>query len=330
MKKIIVLFLALILSLSLSVFAEPEAPVGAAPSEVQAGTDLNADAQADGVSPEDLAENTEDTDIATEEDAGDLQEVSAEPSSEEGFKNNSVFDGAAILSDEGKDELRRFLGRIRNEYHVDACVYTAEYMNKSDPWYEAQSIYYDNDYGFGEGKDGILLYNCPNARKYAIFTYGSLETLFNDPVLDDVEGTLLYYLRDAEYPSEFLNSYTRFFERCEYYIEDPSRAEEAERRRLEAEEAERIKDRNVGLITVGVIALIIAFVMMKSKLAKTNTAVKSDYAADYMKPGSLHLTNSKDLFLYSHTSRVRIQNESRSSGSSGGGSGGGGGRGGSY
>ena len=315
MKRFLIVLLTLALSLSLCVFAEPETQV----TEV-------IETEADEIEQPAGEEQEADLTLPSENALTD-DEQAGESYIEEGFNNDSVVDNANVLSEDEKEALREIFGRIRNEYHVDAALYTAGEMDQDAPWYEAQSIYYQNAYGYGSGNDGILFFNCPVERKYAIFTYGSCEKLFNDAVLDDVEDSVLYYLRN-EY---FFDSYKTFADKCAYYISDPSRSEEALETMEEEAAAERNKDRNSGLITVGIFALVIAFIMMRSKVRKMNTAVKSDYASNYMKPGSLNLTNSQDLFLYSHTSRVRIQTESRSSGgSSSGGSGGGGGRGGSY
>ena len=50
--------------------------------------------------------------------------------------------------------------------------------------------------------------------------------------------------------------------------------------------------------------MLIAFWMMKKKLKKMKTAVENDYAANYMKPGSMNLTMSRDLFLYSRITKT--------------------------
>ena len=52
------------------------------------------------------------------------------------------------------------------------------------------------------------------------------------------------------------------------------------------------------------------------------TAVKKTSAADYMEPGSFHLTKKRDYYLYTTTQRVKREknDSSSSSGSSGGGS----------
>ena len=51
------------------------------------------------------------------------------------------------------------------------------------------------------------------------------------------------------------------------------------------------------------------------------TAVKKTSAADYMEPGSFHLTKKRDYYLYTTTQRVKHEKQESSSGGGGGGGG---------
>ena len=53
-----------------------------------------------------------------------------------------------------------------------------------------------------------------------------------------------------------------------------------------------------------IVPLLIAFFKMKGKLKKMKTAVENDYAANYMKPGSMSIDFSRDLFLYSRVTKT--------------------------
>ena len=67
----------------------------------------------------------------------------------------------------------------------------------------------------------------------------------------------------------------------------------------------------IGLIAVGIMASRMKSVRMRSS------------ASDYIRPGSMHLTNSRDIFLYSHVTRTpRPKNTSHGGGGHGGGHGG--------
>ena len=50
--------------------------------------------------------------------------------------------------------------------------------------------------------------------------------------------------------------------------------------------------------------LFLAYFMMHKKLALMKTAVKEDYAGNYMKPNSMNLDFSRDIFLYSTVTKT--------------------------
>ena len=53
-----------------------------------------------------------------------------------------------------------------------------------------------------------------------------------------------------------------------------------------------------------IVPAVIAFILMLSKLSQMNTAVKQSGADSYMKRDTLNLTVSKDVFLYSRTTKT--------------------------
>ena len=89
---------------------------------------------------------------------------------------------------------------------------------------------------------------------------------------------------------------------------------------------------NTGLfLLITLFGLIIAIVICVSMRRGMNSARPRRLVCEYVRPGSFHLTQKSDLFLYMTHSKVRIQSNSGSSsgthsGSSGTSHGGGGGR----
>jgi uncharacterized protein len=61
----------------------------------------------------------------------------------------------------------------------------------------------------------------------------------------------------------------------------------------------------IGVIIAALlIPLLVALILMKKKLKKMKTVVENDYAANYVKPGSMKLSVSRDLFLYSRITKT--------------------------
>lgn len=61
----------------------------------------------------------------------------------------------------------------------------------------------------------------------------------------------------------------------------------------------------IVIAAAALIPLLIAFIAMKIKSSKMHTARHNDYAANYEKPGSMKLSQSHDVFLYSTTQRTK-------------------------
>lgn len=66
-----------------------------------------------------------------------------------------------------------------------------------------------------------------------------------------------------------------------------------------------------GILIVIGLALLFAFCMTRYKLSQMNTAVRENYASNYMKDGSFNLEISRDIYLYSHTTRIKRENNSK-------------------
>ena len=69
---------------------------------------------------------------------------------------------------------------------------------------------------------------------------------------------------------------------------------------------------NILYVIAGIILipLAVAFGLMTRKLSKMNTAVMQPGAANYMKPGSMNMDFSRDIFLYSTVSKREKPKES--------------------
>ena len=77
------------------------------------------------------------------------------------------------------------------------------------------------------------------------------------------------------------------------------------------------------------LGLVVGIGVMAYQVSRMKTVVSKNSAADYVRPGSMLLTDSRDIFLYSHVTRTpKPQNNHSGGGHGGGGRGGGGHRGG--
>lgn len=216
--------------------------------------------------------------------------------------NPSIVDAAYCLTDDEVIELSARLDEIRDTYNMDVAVFTEYEMSGYDEESSADDIFDYAGYGMGEGKDGIMLYLSRSPRAYRYTTHGDAERVFNDRGLEYIDNYVLPYLKDGN-----------------YYMAVSAYADKAEDLLIYAKNGKPYNEKNAKTKLITVLAvlsvpLIIALIVTSSKAKKMKTAVSQNYADSYMKRGSLKITQSRDIFMYSTVT----QTEKPKSGSDGG------------
>ncbi|MBQ8301301.1 MAG: TPM domain-containing protein [Clostridia bacterium] len=210
------------------------------------------------------------------------------------FENPSITDRAGYLMQSELDELTKDLDAVREKYDFEVAIYTESTMTSATAEASADDIYDYNGYGAGENDDGIMLYICSDTREYHFTTHGKGLEYFNTNGLIYLESQVLPYLSEDDYYGAF-----------NAYIETADELLEMAESGTPYNEKQYSTKYLIGVIIVCLIApLLIALWMMNRKLKKMKTAVENDYAANYMKPGSMNITVSRDLFLYSRITKT--------------------------
>lgn len=229
----------------------------------------------------------------------------AAPCFAEEFENPPVIDLAEYLSESQFEMLSEKLEGIRQQYHFEVAIVTEYEMSGYSAMSTADDIFDYCGYGAGPDDDGILLYICAEEREYWITTHADGLRVFNDNGIEYLKKHIVPYLKDNDY----YGAMDTFAD-----LADELLAKAASGKPFNQ------KQRDLGelLLIIGaalLLPLLIAYIMMKIKLSKMKTAVKNDYAADYIKPGSQKLTDKRDTFLYSHVTKTERPTSSGSSGS---------------
>ncbi len=210
------------------------------------------------------------------------------------FQNPSIVDDAGYLMQSELSSLSKELDEVREKYDFEVAIYTETEMTSGSAEASADDIYDYNGYGSGENDDGILLYICSDTREYHFTTHGKGREWFNSRGLVYLESKVLPHLRENDY-----------YEAFEEYIETTDELLQMAKDGKPYNEKQYSMKYLFGVIIVCLIApLLIAFLMMRRKLKKMKTAVSNNSAANYMKPGSMTLTASRDIFLYSHITKT--------------------------
>ncbi len=208
-----------------------------------------------------------------------------------------VVDHADLLTAAEERTLEARLENIADNYSVDVVIVTVETCYGDDNEEYAEWLYLTYGYGIGNDRDGILLLidMDPLYRGWAIYGHGL--------GADAMPYNQIMKLGDATTSDlkagDFAAAFDLFANRCEERIQIA----------INGEPFALGKSLLISLI-IGFVIALIATGIMKSKLK----SVRSQHAAaNYVRQGSLHLTESHDLFLYRTVTR-RARPKSTSSG----------------
>ncbi len=212
-----------------------------------------------------------------------------------------LYDDADILTDSEERDLISRLDSVSETYKVDIIIVTTDTVGNytSDEYIEL--IYDENDFGYGENRDGVLLLVTMREREYRILSNGLGAAAISMDDIDYIGDYISYELSEGYYADAF----HLFIDECEYEINGEINGFPFEF--------------GINLCISLVIGLVVALIVtgiMRSQLKSVGMQLT---ATEYVKRGSMKLTVSNDLFLYRTISRIKKETDSsrsRSSGSS--------------
>ena len=203
-----------------------------------------------------------------------------------------VVDEAGLLTAQERVELESKLDKYSEELQFDLVVLIVNDIYEYD--YSSYAAfaddYYDyHNYGYGEDHTGAMLLYEVDANYRYLSTFGEgIDALTVDDIMDSVIG----YFNNKQYARAF-NAFA-----------DTARSTVLDFRSFHW--GTKIA---VGLI-IGLIVALIVTGSMKKKLTSVRMATEAN---DYVIPGTLNITESRDTFLYSHVTRTERQSSSSSS-----------------
>lgn len=210
-------------------------------------------------------------------------------------KSPRLVDDAKLLTDADYQTVLAKLDEISEKLKFDIVVVTVnDYGNSSIVAY-ADDFYDYHGYGLDERHSGALLLLSMNTREWYISTTGEgIEIIDTGLISDEFVG----YLTSGRYKTAFI----AYANACADAVED-SRSFHFVRK----------------LLIALVVGFIVAFIVAGSMKRQLTSVQMVNQANDYVRPGSLNITDSKDLFLYASVTRTaRPRDEGRSGGGGGG------------
>ncbi len=218
----------------------------------------------------------------------------------------NVMDASDILSDAQEAMLTSMTQAIAQQHQVEVYIMTIDDYNVIEDSYYIEDagtkFYSDNDLGYGDGKDGVMLMLSMNARDFTYFIYGDkAHEFFPESTLIYIEENFLdnfanddwyggFYdfvsLTDEEFSATFFDHFIRSIE-------------------------------GTYLLAALVISFILSFSFMTSQKHKLKSINKNSGAVQYVPKGGVNIHHKEEVYSHTTTTRTRINT---SSGGSGGGS----------
>lgn len=225
-----------------------------------------------------------------------------------------LVDMADLIPDSEESELSDILDEISERQQVDIIVVTVDSMGGESAMVYADDYYDYNDYGYGNGRDGILLLISMEERERYISTAGYGITAITDAGREYISEIIVEDLSEGDYAAAF----TGFARLCDDFITQARTGDPYDVDNLPREPFE------IGwnLLTAFGIAFVIALIATEIMKGQLKTVHSQSAAENYLKQGSMQLTDMNDLFLYSHIDRRKRSENNRPDKSGAGASGG--------
>lgn len=220
-----------------------------------------------------------------------------------------LVDNADLLTDSEESTLLSKLNEISERQQADVVVVTADTLDGKTPMDYADDFYDYNGYGFGADKDGVLLLVSMEDRDWWMSTTGYGITAITDAGIEYISEKFLSDLSDGDYADAF----TTYAELCDDFFTQAKAGKPYDVGHMPKEPFNIAWNLFVAVI-VGFVIALIATGVMKGKL---KTVRFQSAASNYVKANSMNVTESRDMFLYTHVDRrAKPQDTDSSSGGS--------------
>lgn len=205
-----------------------------------------------------------------------------------------LVDNANVLQASEKTTLINRLNEISQRQNVDVVVVTVNSIGNKDMHTFATDFYDHNGYGMGSNHDGVLLLVNIKNRKFHLVAHGYGAVAFTNAGMDYVKDQV-----GTKFKKNYYEAMNDFATLSDNFISKAKSGVAYDKHNLPKKDFDFGKNILISLGAGAVVAAIVMFVLYKQM---KNVAMKAT-ANDYMKKDSLKVTQSRDVYLYTHTDR---------------------------
>ena len=213
-----------------------------------------------------------------------------------------VYDEAGLLTEGERTYLANRLARLSDTYNAQIVVVTIPSADGNDPDALVEYVYDSMGIGYGEDLNGVLLLVCMDPREYRILGDGYCDAAINTGVIDDIGNAIVSDLSDGDYAEAFEG----FADKCEYYLDGYLNGFPF--------------DFGISIGIALLIGVLVGQIVGKVLKGQLKTVRREHRAQNYVKSGSMKLTQQRDTFLYRDVRKIKKATDSNSNTRSSGGS----------
>ena len=220
-----------------------------------------------------------------------------------------LVDDAGLLSSEDAASIETQLADLNSKYDMHFVIVTDDDPGISSAMEAADDFFDYNGYGVGDDRSGVLLYINMSTRDVWISTRGYGITAFTDAGIDYILDQLVDGLGDEAYYETF-ETYTAL---CDDFTLQAKNGTPYDVDHMPQEPFPWFG----GLIICLALGAIVGLVYILILRGQLKRVAPNESAADYMVRGSMHVTNSREFFLYRAVTKQERPKENSSGGGGG-------------
>ena len=228
---------------------------------------------------------------------------------ENGFADEyyRLLDMASLLSDEEVDSLTSRLDELSLRQKMDVVIATTDTLDGKSVVEYADDLYDYCSFGYGANRDGLILVISMEDNDWYISTCGYGITVFTDAGIEYIGKQIVPYLSD----SDFTGAFAKYITLCDEFITQAKTDKPYDIGSLPREPL------SPAWILVSLIVGLILSCTTVGKMKAKLTTVRAQAAANsYIKPGTLNINDSREMFLYRSVTRTQKPKNNSSSGGS--------------
>ena len=220
-----------------------------------------------------------------------------------------MVDNAGLLSTEDAASIESQLTDLGQKYDMHFVIVTDEDPDISSAMEVADDFFDYNGYGVGDDRSRVLLYINMSTHDVWISTRGFGITAFTDAGINYILDQLVSGLGDEAYYETFETYITL----CDDFMIQALNGTPYDVDHMPSEPFPWIG----GLIMCMALGAIVGLIYVLILRGQLKSVAPNESAEDYMVKGSMHMTNSREFFLYRTVSKTARPQENSSGGGGG-------------